>query len=237
MTPPPAVRLRLSQPPGRYPQSHSAPRKGSRLATREFLSSKAPRPHLPARTPCPILTTSMKADDEERVILVDESDNEVGTETKPAAHSNGKLHRAVSVFVFNDDGMLLLQRRAASKYHSANLWSNTCCGHPRPGESAEAAAHRRLHEEMGFDTPLRFIFNFIYRAELENGLSEHEFDHVLVGRFDGTPVPSSEEVDDWRWASVDEVNEDVRAHPQDYTTWFKIALERLGTLDVPEIGG
>ncbi len=167
------------------------------------------------------------ADSEELVVLVDEDDRVVGTEGKMAAHMAGKLHRAVSVFVFNTDGQLLLQRRAASKYHSAGLWSNTCCGHPRPGEEPERAAHRRLQDEMGFDCPLRSGFGFIYKRRLDGDLVEHEYDRVFVGHYDEAPSPAPDEVADWRWAGVDEVLTDLEATPQRYTAWFGLALEKV----------
>ncbi len=170
---------------------------------------------------------------DDRLILVDEEDREVGTASKLSAHVDGTLHRAFSVFVFDDAGDMLLQRRAAAKYHSAGLWSNTCCGHPSPGELTEAAAHRRLDEEMGFDCPLRSAFRFTYRAELENGLFEHEVDHVLVGRFAGSPVPNPEEVAEWRWAAFDYVSADRLASPARYSVWFKIALEQFEARGLP----
>lgn len=163
---------------------------------------------------------------EERVALVDEYDREIGSEEKLAVHKRGTLHRAVSVFVFNNDEELLLQRRAATKYHSGGRWSNTCCGHPRPGESPDAAARRRLREEMGFECPLEPAFTFVYRAELENGLREHEYDHVFVGWFDGIPEPDAAEVADWRWERVDRVRTDQQQHPDAYTVWFGILLRQ-----------
>jgi isopentenyl-diphosphate delta-isomerase len=176
----------------------------------------------------------VRSDSDERVILVDPEDREVGTETKLAAHMHGKRHRAVSVVVFDSEGNLLLQQRASTKYHSAGLWSNTCCGHPRPGERTQDTAHRRLREEMGFDCVLRPAFCFTYKSALGSGLYEHEFDHVFVGHFDGTPVPNPEEVRDWRWVAVGDVLADVVSHPQRYSVWFPIALEGLqirGILD------
>ena len=163
----------------------------------------------------------------DRLILVDADDREVGTESKLPAHVDGKLHRAFSVFVFDGAGRMLLQRRAAQKYHSAGLWSNTCCGHPLSGEPTEEAAHRRLGEEMGFDCPLQPVFRFRYRAEVDNGLVEHEYDHVLVGRFDGSPVPNPEEVAEWRWAAFEDVSEDHVVNPTTYSVWFKIALREF----------
>ncbi len=164
---------------------------------------------------------------EEQVILVDEHDREIGTEAKLSAHAAGKLHRAFSVFVFDTDGNLLIQRRAATKYHSGGLWSNTCCSHPRPGESVHEAAQRRLREEMGLECPLQAALSFTYRSELGNGLSEHEYDHVFVGQFDGNPAPDPAEVADWRWTSLEEVRADSAAHPDRYTAWFGIALKKL----------
>lgn len=164
---------------------------------------------------------------EELVVLVDERDGERGVSPKLEAHREGRLHRAFSVFVFDPSGRLLLQRRARGKYHSAGLWSNTCCGHPRPGELLIKAAHRRLREEMGIDCLLRPAFDFTYRAELENGLIEHEYDHVFVGRFAGTPAPDPDEVAEWRWASVSETLADLEQRPQHYTAWFRIAFEGL----------
>ena len=163
----------------------------------------------------------------ESVVLVDESGRERGTATKLSVHVSGKLHRAVSVFVLDGEGRMLLQRRAAGKYHSGGLWSNTCCGHPRPGESSAGAAHRRLREEMGFDCPLVPAFSFAYRSVLENGLIEHERDEVFVGRFDGSPAPSPQEVDDWRWVTADELVADLSDHPRRYSAWFPIALREL----------
>lgn len=168
-----------------------------------------------------------KSDLKELVVLVDESGHELGTATKLSVHFSGKLHRAVSVFVFDGEGRMLLQRRAAGKYHSGGLWSNTCCGHPRPGETPAAAAHRRLREEMGFRCPLVPASSFVYHAALENGLIEHEHDDVFVGRFDGTPVPCPQEVEDWRWVTADELIADVADHPSRYSAWFPIALREL----------
>ncbi len=163
----------------------------------------------------------------ERVILVDPSDAEIGTEEKLVAHRQGALHRALSIFVMNAAGDLLLQRRSNTKYHSGGLWSNTCCSHPRPGEDTVDAAHRRLGEEMGFDCDLTPAFSFIYRANVGEGLTEHELDHVLVGRFDGIPRPAPDEVDDWRWAKLEDVQGEIDAHPELFSVWFRTALEGL----------
>ncbi len=160
----------------------------------------------------------------ERVVLVDRMDRELGSEEKLRAHQTGALHRAFSVFVFDRQWRVLLQRRADGKYHSPGLWSNTCCGHPRPGERLEDAAVRRLEEEMGFACPLRRAFSFVYRADLEGGLVEHELDHVFIGSHDDEPTPDPAEVSSWRWAGLDELQEDVRRNPERYTAWLPTAL-------------
>jgi len=169
----------------------------------------------------------------EQVILVDEQDRELGASDKLRAHVEGALHRAFSVFVFDHEGRLLLQRRAREKYHSGGLWSNTCCGHPRPGEETAAAAHRRLREEMSFDCELREAFDFVYRAELDNDLVEHEYDHVFVGEFEGYPTPDPSEVEEWKWVSVDELRRGLREEPSRYSYWLKTLVESKGwqTLD------
>jgi isopentenyl-diphosphate delta-isomerase len=163
----------------------------------------------------------------EFVVLVDEQDREVGTEEKLSAHRRGVMHRAFSVFVFDERGRLMLQRRAPGKYHSAGLWANTCCGHPRPGEPVAHAARRRLNEEMGFDCPLEHVFSFVYRAPLDAGLTEHELDHVFVGRFDGSPLPDRAEVSEWRASSVAEVADDLARNPGRYAAWFQEAFEGI----------
>lgn len=164
----------------------------------------------------------------EFVVLVDEKDREIGTEEKIRAHENGgKLHRAFSTFVFNSRGQMLLQRRACTKYHFGSLWSNTCCSHPRPGEKLEDAVHRRLKEEMGFDTELREVTSMIYRARFSNGLTEWEFDHAFLGFFDGNPEVNSEEVEEFKWVGMEELRRDVRKSGEKYTPWFKIFLEKI----------
>ena len=163
----------------------------------------------------------------ELLIRVDTLDRALGTVEKLAAHRDGVLHRAFSVFVFDDDQRLLLQRRARGKYHSGGLWSNTCCSHPRAGESVLDAAHRRLPEEMGFDCPLKAVFGFTYRAALDHGLVEHEYDHVLVGRYRDDPVPNLEEVGEWKWLPVTEVTARLAERPDTFTAWFRPALEGL----------
>jgi isopentenyl-diphosphate Delta-isomerase len=163
--------------------------------------------------------------DEDRVILVDARDVAVGTEEKMRAHLDGRLHRAFSVFVFDSDGRLLLQRRAACKYHSAGLWSNTVCSHPRPGEATRSAAHRRLREEMGFDCPLVFAFAFTYSADLGGGLHENEFDHVFTGRFDGMPRPDPAEVAAFRWVHPEVVRAEIETKAPSFTFWFRMVFE------------
>jgi len=163
----------------------------------------------------------------ERVILVDENDNQIGIEEKIKAHEQGKLHRCFSVVVFNSKKELLIQKRAEDKYHSPGLWTNTCCSHPAPGESTKEAAHRRLKQEMGFDCDLKEIFTFIYQHKFDNGLTEHEYDHVFIGEFEGSPNPNSEEVSDWKWISLDELKNDIQKNPDNYTYWFKILLDKI----------
>ena len=162
----------------------------------------------------------------EFVVLVDREDKETGTMEKQAAHLKGALHRAISVFIFNSKGELLLQQRAAGKYHSANLWTNTCCSHPRPGEEVHGAAVRRLYEEMGMKCDLKKQFSFIYEAPLDNNITEHEFDHVFTGITDELPTPDPLEVAAWKYISTDELATDIKAHPERYTAWFKICIER-----------
>lgn len=170
---------------------------------------------------------SATIDDLEQVILVNENDEVIGADEKMNTHREGKLHRAFSIFVFNVRGQLLLQQRSSVKYHSSGLWSNTCCGHPRPGESTASAALRRLEEEMGFVCDLREVFQFTYRVRLSEEMSEHEYDHVLMGVFDGEPRPDKDEVDDWKWLDLDAVRHDMREHPERYTYWFKVSLDAI----------
>lgn len=163
----------------------------------------------------------------ERVVLVDESDKKLGTEDKLKAHRKGKLHRAFSIFVFNKKKELLLQKRAESKYHCGGLWTNTCCSHPRPDENLEEAAERRIKEEMGFKCEMERIFSFVYRAEFDNGLTEHELDHVFLGEYDGNPDPNPEEVGDWKWVKPQKLKKDIQENPEKYTPWFKKCLGRV----------
>lgn len=162
----------------------------------------------------------------EEVILVDGNDREIGTEEKMKAHQEGKLHRAFSIFVFNSKGELLLQKRAKSKYHSGGLWTNTCCSHPRPGETLENSVHRRLKEEMGFDCELREIFSFKYKVKLEN-IFENEYDHVFIGKFDGKPHPNPEEVDEWKWIKLKELKNDMKKNPDKYSYWLKKSIDKV----------
>ena len=166
---------------------------------------------------------------EDHVLLVDEHDRPVGSAEKLAAHRDGgRLHRAFSVFLFNAEGQMLLQRRSVTKYHFGGLWTNACCSHPGAGRSVVEAARARLREELGIDVPLRELFSFVYRAEDPvSGLTEHEFDHVLVGQFDGVPIPNPEEVSDWKWVDPAELAADVASRPGNYTPWFKLVLDRV----------
>ena len=164
---------------------------------------------------------------EEQVILVNEKDEPIGLMGKMEAHEKGLLHRAFSVFIFNSKQEVLLQQRAACKYHSPNLWTNTCCSHPRAGETNQQAGERRLQEEMGLQVPLREGFSFIYKAPFDNGLTEHEYDHVLVGYSDAQPQINPEEVASWKWLSLEAIKEDILQSPERYTAWFKIIFEEF----------
>lgn len=161
------------------------------------------------------------------VILVNENDEPIGVMEKMEAHKQPHLHRAFSIFLFNEHNEMLLQKRALSKYHSGGLWTNACCSHPFPKEATENAAKRRLIEELGISTPLIKAFHFIYQAEFDNGLFEHEFDHVFIGNFSGTLNPNPTEVADYCYKSFQEIKEDLEIMPGAYTPWFKIALPYL----------
>jgi len=163
----------------------------------------------------------------EEVILVNERDEQTGTIEKMEAHRKALLHRAFSVFIFNAKGEMLLQQRALGKYHSPGLWTNACCSHPRPGEPVEEAASRRLMEEMGIQTTIEKIFDFIYRTEYDNGLTEFEFDHVYAGTYDGDLIPDKQEVKDYCFRSMVDIEEDLLQRPEKYSSWFKIAFPRL----------
>jgi isopentenyl-diphosphate delta-isomerase len=162
-----------------------------------------------------------------QVILVNENDEEVGAMDKLEAHRQARLHRAFSIFIFNDEGHMLLQQRATHKYHSGGLWTNACCSHPAPGEATHNAAGRRLQEEMGFSAPITKIFDFTYRAEFENGLTEHEFDHVFLGLYNGPVNPDPAEVQDYRFADLDNIKQSMQQEPGAFTAWFHIALPLL----------
>jgi isopentenyl-diphosphate delta-isomerase len=162
---------------------------------------------------------------EENVILVDVLDNQLGLMPKMEAHEKAVLHRAFSVFIFNDEGELMLQQRAAHKYHSPLLWTNTCCSHQRDGESNIEAGKRRLIEEMGFKTNLKEIFSFVYKAPFDNGLTEHELDHVMIGNFNGTPKINPDEVASYKWMTMEAVKKDIELQPKLYTAWFKIIFK------------
>ena len=164
---------------------------------------------------------------EEYVILVNDKDEQLGLMPKMQAHELALLHRAFSVFVFNDKNELMLQQRAFHKYHSPGLWTNTCCSHQREGESNLEAGMRRLKEEMGFETELKESTSFIYKAPFDNGLTEHEYDHVLLGYYEDNPEINPEEVADWKWMPLEDVNLDVKNNPQNYTEWFKIIFEKF----------
>lgn len=163
----------------------------------------------------------------EKVVLVDANNRQTGTMEKTEAHEKGLLHRAFSVFILDSSGRLLLQRRSSGKYHSPGLWTNTCCSHPRPGESVKNAAIRRLKEEMGITCSLKESFTFIYKAEFDNGLTEHEFDHVLIGVTDSDPVVNPEEADSYKYIDPDNLAKDIHNSPDNYTVWFRIAYPRV----------
>ena len=164
---------------------------------------------------------------EEKVILVDEQDNPIGLMEKLEAHQKALLHRAFSVFILNDKGEIMLQQRAANKYHSPNLWTNTCCSHPREGETTIEAGKRRLQEEMGFVTELSEVLSFIYKAPFDNGLTEHELDHILIGYYNDSPIINPDEVSNWRWKSPKNIKADITKFPHQYTEWFKIIFDKF----------
>ncbi|MCZ8229302.1 isopentenyl-diphosphate Delta-isomerase [Flavobacterium sp.] len=165
--------------------------------------------------------------EEEKVILVNELDEPIGLMPKLEAHQKAVLHRAFSVFILNDKKEIMLQQRAQHKYHSPLLWTNTCCSHQREGETNVQAGKRRLYEEMGFKTEIKELFHFIYKAPFDNGLTEHELDHVMVGYYNDAPKINPEEVEDWKWMNIEEVKEDMILHPEQYTVWFKIIFDEF----------
>jgi isopentenyl-diphosphate delta-isomerase len=165
---------------------------------------------------------------EEKVILVDHNDKEIGLEEKLKAHSDGGiLHRAFSIFIFNRKGETMLQQRAEGKYHGGGLWSNTVCSHPRQGETVLDAAHRRLHEEMGFDCEMSEAFAFEYEAKMDKGLTEHEYDHVVFGSYEKTPKMNPDEVQNWKWISLENLKKDLEERPEAYTPWLRIAIDQV----------
>lgn len=164
---------------------------------------------------------------EEEVILVNEQDEVIGTMGKMEAHEKALLHRAFSVFIMNEKGETMLQQRAANKYHSPLLWTNTCCSHQKLGESNVAAGKRRLKEEMGFETELQELFSFVYKAPFDNGLTEHELDHVMIGDYVKNPKINQDEVADWKWMLPHDIKKDIKVNPNSYTAWFKIIFEKF----------
>jgi len=165
--------------------------------------------------------------EEEQVILVNEQDEAIGLMPKMEAHEKAVLHRAFSVFVLNKNNEIMLQQRAAEKYHSPLLWTNTTCSHQRSGESNIEAGTRRLQEEMGFTTELKELFSFIYKAPFDNGLTEHELDHVMIGYYDGAPLINTDEAESWKWMAIEDVKNDMQANVGDYTVWFRIIFDEF----------
>ncbi|MFH6958421.1 isopentenyl-diphosphate Delta-isomerase [Flavobacterium aquidurense] len=164
---------------------------------------------------------------EENVILVNQNDEQIGLMPKLEAHEKAVLHRAFSVFILNDKNEIMLQQRAHQKYHSPLLWTNTCCSHQREGETNVEAGSRRLFEEMGFEAELKELFHFIYKAPFDNGLTEHELDHVMIGYYNDDPAINPEEVEDWKWMKIEDVKADIEKHPEIYTVWFKIIFDEF----------
>ena len=164
---------------------------------------------------------------EEQVVLVNEQDEPVGVMNKMEAHEKAVLHRAFSVFVLNDKNEVMLQQRAHHKYHSPLLWTNTCCSHQRAGETNIEAGKRRLFEEMGFKAELKELFHFIYKAPFDNGLTEHELDHVMIGYYSGEPVINDDEVESWKWMTIEAIKNDMILNPEAYTVWFKIIFDEF----------
>lgn len=162
-----------------------------------------------------------------QVILVDAKDRQTGTMGKMEAHEKGLLHRAFSVFIFNTKGEMLLQQRALRKYHSGGLWTNACCSHPNPGEETLVAAQRRMKEELGMVTNLEKVFDFVYKAETDNGLTEHEYDHVFTGEYEGNIDFNKEEVMDFCYKNIHEIRHSLQSHPKKYTAWFHLAFPKI----------
>ncbi len=181
--------------------------------------------------------------EQEKVVLVDSYDNEIGVEEKLKAHTNGgTLHRAISIFIFDKKGETMLQQRADTKYHCAGLWSNTTCGHPLPGENPGTTAHRKLMQEMGFDCDMFEAFSFTYEAKLSNGLTEKEFDHVFFGTYTGEPKLNPDEAKSWKWMKIYELKRDLKKRPELYTPWLKIVIGEViahyrGQSNSPRLSG
>ena len=171
----------------------------------------------------------------EQVILVDKNDHPIGLMEKMEAHEKGLLHRAFSVFIFNDKKELMLQQRALSKYHSPGLWTNTCCSHPRDGETTAEAAHRRMKEEMGFDCEFEEAFDFLYKSDVGQGLIEHELDHVFIGHSNAIPKINPEEVNAWKYVSMESIKDEMSTHPERFTVWFRIAFDEVRGHDRPSL--
>ena len=165
--------------------------------------------------------------EEEKVILVNEKDVQIGLMPKMEAHEKALLHRAFSVFIFNDKNELMLQQRALGKYHSPGLWTNTCCSHQRNGETNIQAGKRRLQEEMGFVVDLEETISFMYKAPFDNGLTEHEYDHVMLGKYNDEPTLNTDEVADWKWMPLENVKADISLRPKIYTEWFKVIFDKF----------
>ncbi|MFN3941924.1 MAG: isopentenyl-diphosphate Delta-isomerase [Flavobacterium sp.] len=170
---------------------------------------------------------TFNTNNQEMVILVDENDQPIGTMEKIEAHEKAVLHRAFSVFIINQKGEIMLQQRASHKYHSPLLWTNTCCSHQRVGETNLEAGKRRLQEEMGFEVPLKELFHFIYKAPFDNGLTEHELDHVMIGYYNEEPNINPEEVESWKWMGIENIRKDMTENPEIYTVWFKIIFDEF----------
>jgi isopentenyl-diphosphate delta-isomerase len=161
----------------------------------------------------------------EQVILVNEHDQVVGAMDKMEAHQKGVLHRAFSILIFNSKGEMLLQKRSQGKYHSGGLWTNACCSHPAPDENLTDATKKRLKHEMGIDLQPEFAYKFIYKSKLDRELTEYELDHVFTGIFDGVPDINTNEVEDWKFVNLNTLRQDMQAHPDDYTVWFKLIMK------------
>lgn len=173
----------------------------------------------------------------QQVVLVDKNNRKIGVGGKIKVHKEGKLHRAFSIFIFNSNGELLIQQRDKTKYHSGGLWSNTVCSHPKPNETYLQATHRRMKEEMGFECELKKLFCFTYNASFQNGLIENEYDCVFVGKFDGNPKPNPKEIMNYKWISIKELKKDIISHPNRYSIWFKIALNKIKTSQINKLIG